>query len=392
MKILVAPDSFKGSLSAMEVANNIKEGILNVYKEAEVFTLPMADGGEGTVQSLVDATNGEFVYREVTGPLGDPVNAYFGILGTENTAVIEMAAASGLPLVPLGKTNPRKATSFGTGELIKSALDKGVEKIIIGLGGSATMDAGVGMAQALGISFQDMNNQEIGYGGEQLASIKKIDVSQLDKRIKNVEFIVASDVSNPLYGRQGAAYVYGPQKGASPEVVEFLDNCLRYFADIIKRELGQEIGQIEGGGAAGGMGVALSVFLNAKIQSGIDLVLDISRIDEYLKKVDLVITGEGKIDKQTLMGKTPIGVAKRAKNYNLPVIALAGSLEDDSHKVIDGGIDAIFSITQRPVSLEESMDNTANWLRLTSEQIMRECLINLRIRNNKIYNKKRRLN
>ncbi|MFP4661732.1 MAG: glycerate kinase [Halanaerobiales bacterium] len=375
MKILVAPDSFKGSLSAMEVARNIKEGILNAVSQAEIYTLPMADGGEGTVQSLVDATDGELINQQVTGPLGEPVEAYLGILGTENTAIIEMAAASGLPLVPADRADPRKTTSYGTGELIKAALDRGVDKIIIGLGGSATMDAGVGMAQALGISFQDMNGNEVAFGGEQLASIKRIDVSNLDKRLKTVQVIAASDVSNPLYGQEGAAYVFGPQKGATLEIVEFLDNCFRYFAGVVKTELGQQVDDIIGGGAAGGMGVGLSVFLNATIKSGIDLVLDITGIDDYLREVNLVITGEGKIDRQTLMGKTPLGVARRAKKYKLPVIAIAGSLENDSHQVVESGIDVIFSICQRPVTMDEAIDNTARWIKLTSEQIMRELLI-----------------
>ncbi|MFW6022654.1 MAG: glycerate kinase [Halanaerobiaceae bacterium] len=375
MRILVAPDSFKGSLSAHEVANSIKVGILNACKEAEVYTLPMTDGGEGTVQTLIEATNGKIIYKTVTGPLGNPVEAYYGLLGNENTAVIEMAAASGLLLVPPGKANPLKATSYGTGELIKAILDERVDEIIIGLGGSATMDVGIGMMQALGVSFKDINDREVGYGGEQLASIKKIDVSKLDKRLKTVKIIVASDVTNPLYGPNGAAYYYGPQKGATSDDVKFLDTCFRYFANMIKTELGQEVDRMEGGGAAGGLGVALKVFLNANIKSGIELVLDVTGIDEYLQKVDLVITGEGKIDKQTLMGKAPIGVARRAKKRNLPVVALAGYLDADSQKILNAGIDVIFGITQRPVTQEEAFRNAAKWIERTAEQIIN--LINL---------------
>ncbi|MFP4662186.1 MAG: glycerate kinase [Halanaerobiales bacterium] len=377
MRVLVAPDSFKGSLTAHEVANSIKIGILNASSEAEVYTLPMTDGGEGTVQTLVDATGGEIIHKKVTGPLGNPVEAYFGLLGNENTAIIEMAAASGLLLVPPDKADPLKATSYGTGELIKAALDKGVDKIIIGLGGSATMDVGVGMAQALGVSFRDINDEEIEFGGEQLASIKKIDVRNLDKRLKKVEIVAASDVTNPLYGEKGAAYYYGPQKGATADDVKFLDTCFRYFANMVKTELGQDVDRMEGGGAAGGLGVALKVFLNASIQSGIELILSITEIDKYLQKVDLVITGEGKIDKQTLMGKAPIGVARRAKKYDLPVIAIAGYMNTDSYKVLKAGIDTIFSITQRPITYEEAFANTAKWIEVTTEQIIK--LVNLKL-------------
>jgi glycerate kinase len=380
MKILIAPDSFKGSLSALEVAANIEQGILKVMPEAEIYKIPMADGGEGTVHSLVAATGGKIIHKTVTGPIGEPVAAYFGILGTRQTAVIEMASASGLPLVSPEKTDPRKTTTYGTGELIKAALNEGVNRIIIGLGGSATNDAGVGMAQALGIKFLDRKGQEIGSGGAELMRIETIDITGLDSRIKNVEITVASDVSNPLYGPEGAAYIFGPQKGATPEIVKYLDDCLRHYAGIIKRELGIDLQKIPGAGAAGGLGAGLVVFLNAKIKSGIQTVMEANRIDEYLKKVDLVITGEGKIDGQTLMGKTPVGIARKAKEYNLPVIAIAGSVDDDAVLAFEAGIDSIFSITQRPTSLEEAIKNTAKWIKTTSEQIMRGYLINNRLK------------
>lgn len=376
MRILIAPDSFKGSLSALEVAANIEQGILKVIPEAEIFKVPMADGGEGTVQSLVDATGGRIIYKEVTGPLGDPVEAYFGILGDQKTAVIEMAAASGLTLVPPERLDPRNTTTYGTGELIKAALDEGVDNIIIGLGGSATNDAGIGMAQALGVHFLDSRGREVGFGGRELIRIEKIEMGGLDPRIKNVDVKVACDVTNPLYGPDGAAYIYGPQKGATPEVVEFLDNCLRYFAKIIKNELGQDIQNIPGGGAAGGLGTGLVVFLNAELKSGIQIVLEANKIDKYLQQVDLVITGEGKIDSQTIKGKTPVGVARKAKEYNLPVIAIAGSVDDDAVIVFEAGIDSVFSIIQKPTSLEDAINNAAKWIQTTSEHIMKVYLLN----------------
>lgn len=376
MRILIAPDSFKGSLSALEVAANIEQGILKVIPEAEIFKVPMADGGEGTVQSLVDATGGRIIYKEVTGPLGDPVEAYFGILGDQKTAVIEMAAASGLTLVPPERLDPRNTTTYGTGELIKAALDEGVDNIIIGLGGSATNDAGIGMAQALGVHFLDSRGREVGFGGRELIRIEKIEMGGLDPRIKNVDVKVACDVTNPLFGPDGAAYIYGPQKGATPEVVEFLDNCLRYFAKTVKNELGQDIQNISGGGAAGGLGAGLVVFLNAELKSGIQIVLEANKIDKYLQQVDLVITGEGKIDSQTIKGKTPVGVARKAKEYNLPVIAIAGSVDDDAVIVFEAGIDSVFSIIQKPISLEDAINNTAKWIQTTSEQIMKVYLLN----------------
>lgn len=376
MRILIAPDSFKGSLSALEVAANIEQGILKVIPEAKIFKVPMADGGEGTVQSLVDATGGRIIYKEVTGPLGDPVEAYFGILGDQKTAVIEMAAASGLTLVPPERLDPRNTTTYGTGELIKAALDEGVDNIIIGLGGSATNDAGIGMAQALGVHFLDSRGREVGFGGRELIRIEKIEMGGLDPRIKNVDVKVACDVTNPLFGPDGAAYIYGPQKGATPEVVEFLDNCLRYFAKTVKNELGQDIQNISGGGAAGGLGAGLVVFLNAELKSGIQIVLEANKIDKYLQQVDLVITGEGKIDSQTIKGKTPVGVARKAKEYNLPVIAIAGSVDDDAVIVFEAGIDSVFSIIQKPISLEDAINNTAKWIQTTSEQIMKVYLLN----------------
>jgi glycerate kinase len=369
MKILIAPDSFKGSLTSLGVAENIGKGFLRVFPEAEILKVPMADGGEGTLQSLVDAYKGEIIKERVTGPLGEEVEAYYGLIENGFTGVIEIAAASGLTLVPEEKRNPMKTTTYGTGQLIKRALEKGVRKLIIGIGGSATNDAGVGMAQALGVKFLDKDGKEIGYGGAELGRIERIDMSLLEPRIKEVDIRVACDVKNRLYGREGAAYVYGPQKGASPEMVMILDENLRHFSRIVERELGVELQSIEGGGAAGGLGAGLVAFLKAKLEAGIDIVMDAVKLEEKMKKADLVITGEGCIDGQTVNGKTPIGVARKARKYGIPVIAISAITGEGVEKVLYEGIDAVFNIMQRPVSIEEQP--TWEWLQFVSEQIGR---------------------
>ncbi|MTI60041.1 MAG: glycerate kinase [Firmicutes bacterium] len=376
MKVMIAPDSFKGSLTALEVANHIKKGILKVFPNAEVLNVPMADGGEGTVQSLVDATDGEIIVKDVTGPLGDKVAASFGILGNGKTAVIEMATASGLPLVPEDKADPSITTTYGTGELIKHALDQGIKELIIGIGGSATNDAGVGMAQALGASFRDEDGLEIDFGGGELDKIKEIDLSNLDKRIKEININVACDVTNPLYGPEGAAYIYGPQKGADQKMVELLDKNLRYFAEVVKKSLNIDLQSIPGAGAAGGLGAGLFAFLKAELKSGVDIVLEANKFEEKLSGVNLVITGEGKIDGQTVQGKTPVGVAKKAKEKNIPVIAVAGMVAESAEEVYQAGIDTCFSITQQPLTLEEAMNKSGEWLEMLSEQIMRLYKIN----------------
>ncbi len=376
MKILVAPDSFKGSLTALEIASYIEKGILKVLPDAEVLKVPMADGGEGTVQSLVDATGGEIIYKEVTGPLGNKVNAFFGMLGNGKTAVIEMATASGLPLVPENELNPAVTTTYGTGELIRFALDQGARELIIGIGGSATNDAGVGMAQALGASFRCGKDQEVGYGGGELDKIKKIDLSNLDKRLKDTKVEVACDVTNPLYGPEGAAYVYGPQKGATQELVELLDRNLKYFSKIVKEQLGIELQDLPGAGAAGGLGAGLFAFLGAGLKSGVDIVLEANNFEEKIKGVDLVITGEGKLDDQTIKGKTPVGVARKAKENNIPVIAFAGMVDKTSAEIYKAGIDAVFSIIQEPVSIKEAFRRTGEWLEMMTEQVIRVYKIN----------------
>ncbi|HNR65492.1 MAG TPA: glycerate kinase, partial [Atribacterota bacterium] len=321
MKIVIAPDSFKGSLSAAEVSEAIAYGVRGVYPYAIVEKVPMADGGEGTVECLVNATQGKIYEREVLGPLAEPIVATFGILGNQHTAVIEMAAASGLPLVPLEKKNPLITTTYGTGQLIESALDYRCQEIIIGIGGSATNDGGAGMVQALGVHLLDENEKEIGFGGTQLSHLNRIDISEIDKRIRDVSFLVASDVQNPLCGPTGASNVYGPQKGATKEMVKILDDALSHFADIIKRDLGKDIKDIPGAGAAGGLGAGLMAFLDAELKPGIDIVIETVKLEQKLKDADLVITGEGEINASTIYGKTPIGVARVAKKYNIPVVS-----------------------------------------------------------------------
>jgi len=371
LKILVAPDSFKGSLTAMEAAENIKRGIHNFDSEINVDLLPMADGGEGTVQSLVDATDGEIIEKEVTGPLGDQVEAFYGLLGDKKTAVIEMAAASGLPLVPEEKKNPLKTTTYGTGELIASALEHGVEQIIIGIGGSATNDAGVGMAQALGAEILDAEGNQVDFGGGNLDQIESMNLNSLDSRLKDVEILAACDVDNPLYGEDGAAYVYAPQKGADTKMVEILDQNLRHFNQITIKELDKDTNKIPGAGAAGGLGAGLVAFLNAELKAGVDIVLEIIDFESRLKDVDLVITGEGMLDGQSIYGKSPVGVSRSAAKKDIPVIAVAGTLGRGVEKVLDHGINAYFSIIDRPAELKEIVERSPELLANLSEQVIR---------------------
>ncbi len=371
MKIVIAPDSFKGSLTALQVAQAITEGIQRVRPEAEIDCVPMADGGEGTVQALVDATGGQMVTQEVCDPLGNQIEAEFGVLGDGETAVIEMAAASGLPLVPEDKRNPMLTTTYGTGELIHAALERGCRKLIVGIGGSATVDGGAGMAQALGARLLDKDGHEVPRGGGGVEFLECIDVSQLDSRIAKATTVVACDVDNPLVGPRGGPEVYGPQKGATPEMVRKLDEYLGRYADIIKRDLGVDVKEAPGAGAAGGLGAGLMAFLNAELKSGIDIVIEASELERHLKDADLVITGEGKIDGQTIYGKTPIGVARTAKKFSLPVVAIGGGISDDASVVYENGIDALMSIVSYPMSLEVAMERAHDLLADAAERTMR---------------------
>jgi glycerate 2-kinase len=384
MKIIIAPDSFKESLTAEEVSQAIEAGLKPVFPSAEFVKIPMADGGEGTVNSLVYATGGKVISKLVTGPLGEPIPSFFGILGDGKTAIIEMAAASGLDQVPREKRNPLVTTSFGVGELILEALNYEVEKIIIGLGGSATNDAGVGMLQALGVSFLSNEGIEIGFGGGELGKIRTIDISGLDPRLESIVFEVACDVDTPLIGPKGASAIFGPQKGADPEMVELLDGCLTHFADCIHNALGKDIHYLPGSGAAGGLGGGIVAFLRAELKSGVDIIIEATRLSEHMADANLVITGEGKLDQQTIYGKTPIGVAKIAKQYNLPVIAIAGHLGSDCNIVKKYGIDAHFSIVPGVIELDDAFKNAREYVVRCVENIGTVIRIGMR---EKIYDK-----
>ncbi len=370
MKIVIAPDSFKGSLSAREVAEAIEEGIKKVFPGAEVKKVPLADGGEGTVETLVEATGGKIESVEVTGPLGEKVKASYGILGDEKTAVIEMAAASGLPLVPPEKRDPSRTTTYGTGELIKAALQEGCRKFIIGIGGSATTDGGAGMAQALGARLLDEKGKEIGFGGGELKKLERIDIVHLDRRIQESQITVASDVDNPLCGERGAARVYGPQKGATPEMVEELDMALRHFAEILTRDLRKDVAGIPGAGAAGGLGAGLIAFLGATLRPGIDIIMEVMQLEKKILDADLVITGEGKMDKQTIYGKAPYGVAKLAGNHKKMVIGICGMLGEGAEILYRHGFRAIFSNRKDAMSIEEAIRKAKELTTETAERAM----------------------
>ncbi|PJG83737.1 glycerate kinase [Caviibacterium pharyngocola] len=371
MKILIAPDSFKESLTALEVADAIETGFKRIFPDADYLKIPMADGGEGTVQSLVDATKGKLFEVEVTAPLGNKVTAFFGISGDGQSAIIEMAAASGLHLVPLEHRDPLKTTSFGTGELIKAALDKGVSKVILGIGGSATNDGGVGMLQALGGRFLNRENQQIAFGGWHLAEIEQIDLGGLDSRLYNVEFEVACDVDNPLCGEKGASAVFGVQKGATKESIVILDNALLHFSQIVEQQCQLNIQDHAGAGAAGGMGGGLLLLPKVRLKSGVKIVIDSLNLAQQVRNADLVITGEGRMDGQSAHGKTPIGVAQTAKMFGKPVIAIVGCLREDYEVVYENGIDAVFPIIRKIADLDETLKCGRENLISTAQNIAR---------------------
>ncbi|MFS0646284.1 MULTISPECIES: glycerate kinase [Siminovitchia] len=374
MKIVIATDSFKGSASSLEVAGFIEKGIRRVIPEAEIIKLPLADGGEGTVEALVSTLRGRYIEREVTGPLGGKVKAKFGIID-DRLAVIEMAEASGLTLIKEEDKNPFITTTYGTGELIKAALDFNVKEILIGIGGSATNDGGTGMAQALGASFRDAHNREIGFGAQALKNIRYIDVSGLDKRLEHTKITVLSDVINPLCGETGASYVYGPQKGASDSDLQELDSLLRSYGEKLEVKLGRDIINVKGAGAAGGLGAGLMAFCNAELHPGIDRILDFIRLSEYVESADLVITGEGKMDFQSIQGKAPIGVAKIANAYQVPVVAVVGSEGDKANQVYNHGIDLVMDIINKPMNTQEAMENVAKLTENAGEKVMRAYLL-----------------
>ena len=354
-RIVVAPDSYKGSLSALGVAQAMERGILRVFPSAEVRKIPIADGGEGTVDALLGATGGQLRQTTVSGPLGERRRASWGVLGDGQTAVIEMAAASGLPLVPEDKRNPCLTTSYGTGELIRAALDAGLSRIIVGIGGSATNDGGAGMAQALGVRFRGEDGSELPAGGAALAKLSHIDLSNLDPRLALADITVACDVDNPLCGPRGASAVFGPQKGATPEMVGELDAALARFAACAEQATGRKVATRPGAGAAGGLGAGLLFFTPAKLKPGVELVLDAADFTGIVQDARFVITGEGRTDFQTAFGKAPVGVAKRAKRFSVPVFCLSGGIGPGADDVLAHGIDAVISICERPLSLDECM-------------------------------------
>lgn len=376
MKFILAPDSFKESMTAKEVCQAMEKGIKKVMPQANIVSIPMADGGEGTTDSLIDATHGKKIHVTVTGPLGERVKAYYGILGNGQTAIIEMAQASGLAYVPQEKRTPetiKKTTTFGTGELINNALKHGVKRVIIGLGGSSTNDGGSGMAQAIGVKFFNKDNQEITakLGGGILKQIARINLSHLNPQIKKTEFSLASDVTNPLLGSNGASSVFGPKKGADQNTIQELDQNLRHYAQIIKQTIGKDVANIPGSGAAGGLGTGLLTFTNATIYPGVKLVAHEVHLEEQLKNADYVFTGEGGTDFQTKFGKTPYGVAQIAQKYDIPVISLAGYLGKGLDQLYSQGFTAIFGILAKAENIDEALKDGPQNITRTTENIVR---------------------
>ncbi len=372
MKIVVAPDSFKESLSAKNVARNIATAIAKIMPDATIIQIPISDGGEGLLEALVIPAGGRLITVGVKDPLLRNIYADYGILGDGTTAVIEMATASGLELLTESERNPLITSTFGTGQLIQDALNKGCKKIIIGLGGSATNDGGMGMIKALGCRFLDKVGETIGDGGGVMDALESIDLSEFDNRLLNCEIIGACDVSNPLTGVQGASIVSGGQKGGKKQELEKLDKNLYHYASILKSELGKDVKEMDGTGAAGGMGAALLAFFDAELLSGIDLIIEALQLEQHIKNADLVITGEGKIDRQTLQGKTITGVANVAKKYRIPVIAITGKIGDNIDEIYKLGVTSIFSIVNRPMSLKESIENTSHLIQSCVENIFRK--------------------
>lgn len=377
LTIVLAPDSFKESMTAKEACEAMERGIKKVNSNITCIHVPMADGGEGTMQSLVDATFGKVYSLKVVGPLGIEVEAQYGILGDGETGILEMASASGIQLVPPEKRNPLVTTTYGTGQLIKACLDHGVKKLLIGIGGSATNDGGAGVIQALGGKLLDKDGNELGFGGGELGKLVKLELTNFDARLKDVSIEVACDVTNPLCGERGASNVFGPQKGATKEMVEILDGNLKHYASVIKKQLNKDVLDVPGAGAAGGLGAGLMAFLQGTLKKGIEMVIEYAKLEEKIKEADMVWTGEGSIDFQTQYGKTPLGVATVAKKYNKPVIALAGRVGEDIEVLYEKGIDSIFGIMQGVTSLEEALAKGQENIEKTSENIIR--LINLNL-------------
>ena len=370
LKIVIAPDSFKESMTAYEAAVAMEKGVRRIVPDAEVHKVPIADGGEGTVQALIDALGGERITTKITGPLGEPIDCHYGVLNNE-TAIIEVAAACGLDIIPPDKRNPMQTTSYGVGELIIHALDKGMRRFIIGLGGSGTNDGGIGMAQALGVKITDKTGRPVRFGGEGLMTANHISMEQVDARIRDCVFDIASDVTNCLLGKEGGTYIYGPQKGADHEMVLELDEAMAYYADIIERDVGVEVIHKEGAGAAGGIGAACLAFLQATIHPGIEMVARLTGLADVVEGAQLVLTGEGKMDNQTSFGKAVTGVSEIAHHCDVPVVALTGANLVDDDAIYDQGIDAIFTLQNEPMSLEHAMENGILLTERITENVLR---------------------
>ncbi len=379
MRFLVAPDSFKGSLTAAEAARVMARGLRTVFPDAEILELPVADGGEGTVDALLAATGGTSRCTRVRGPLGDPVEAVWGVLGDGRTAVIEAAAASGLGLVPEGCRDPRRASTFGTGELVKAALDAGFRRILLGLGGSGTNDGGAGFARALGARLLDAEGRDLPEGGAALARLARVDASGLDPRLRATELLVASDVDSPLCGPRGATAVFGPQKGLAPEGVKELDAALSNLARIVSRDTGREVADLPGAGAAGGLGAGLLWFTRAQLRPGVELLLEASAFEARLRGVDLVFTGEGRTDVQTALGKAPLGVAAAARRHGIPVVCLSGSLGEGAENLLTLGVGALASVPPGPLDLATCMANAAPLLESAARRAARLVSIGMRL-------------
>ena len=379
MRIVVAPDSFKGSLSALAVAEAMERGVRSVFPDASVARVPIADGGEGTVEALVAATGGRLESRRVTGPLGEPVEARWGVLGDGRTAVVEMAAASGLTLVPRERRNPRVTTTRGTGELVRAALDAGLRRVVVGLGGSATNDGGAGLARALGIRFLDDAGRDLPEGGAALARLARVDLAGRDARIAAAEVVVACDVDNPLTGPRGASAVYGPQKGATPAMVAELDAALERYARVAREATGRDVAGLPGAGAAGGLGAGLLFFTPARLRPGVEIVLEMTGFDALVRGADLVLTGEGRTDFQTAMGKAPVGVAAAAKRHGVPVVCLSGGLGPGADEVLARGIDALAVAVPGPMGLEEAVARARELVEAGAARACRLVALGMRI-------------
>ena len=374
-KILLSPQEFKESLSGYEVASAMKEGILRVDPLVNIEISPVADGGDGTLKTMVDVTNGNIVEETVENPLGDQIQAEWGKLGTSQTAVIEMARASGLALLKENEKSALKTTTYGTGQLFKSALDQGIKKFILAIGGSATNDGGAGFATAIGARLLDKNNNAIYPSGENLSLIEKIDLSNLDQRIKDIEVQVACDVNNPLCGETGASAIFGPQKGASTNDIDILDRNLLHWSELIRNQMGKDVKDIPGAGAAGGLGAGLMAFVNAELALGADIVLNTLDYEKKLKDIDLVIVGEGQTDKSTQYNKSPVAVSTRAKKLGIPVICISGSLGEGYKECSNQGIDSFFSIVNKPMELEFALNNAYDLISSSTEEIYKTLIL-----------------